>query len=145
VGRAPYDAVIVDLMLSQLLYPALSDARMGRRASDAVMLAHGQKLTNMVISRLAVSTGLIVCLEDVLGWWQGHPQPVTLDEILAAPDPYALIARGSTPYGCDGRVALQAAGAEAVDRALWRWPFAPGTDYLVCATVARVSSVQHLG
>jgi hypothetical protein len=141
LGRPPYDAMIVDLMLSQLLYPALADARLSRRATDSVLLAHGQKLTNMVIGRVAASTGLIVCLEDVLGWWAGHDQPVTLDAVLAEPDSEAalrLVSRGRLPYGCDGRLALQAAGAEVVDRALWRWPFSPGTDYLVCATVARM-------
>ena len=145
---APYDAVVVDLMLSQLLYPALSDARLGRRAADAILLAHGQKLTNMVVGRLAASAGLIICLEDVLGWWEGHEQPFALEDVLAHEDADAAleqISRGRLPYGCDGRVALQAAGAEVLDRAFWRWPFSHGTDYLVCATVARVSSVQHLG
>jgi hypothetical protein len=140
VGRPPYDAVIVDLMLSQLLYPALSDARLGRHATDAVLLSHGQKLTDMVVGRLAASGGLLIVFEDLLGWWDGHPQPLTLEEILAEPDPERALQRaqrGSLPYGCDGRVALRAAGAEVIDRALWRWPFSPGTDYLVCATVAR--------
>ena len=109
-----------------------------------MLLAHGQKLTNMVVGRLAASApgGLIVCIEDVLGWWAGHDQPVTLDAILAEGDPedaLELALRGRVPYGCDGRIALQAAGAEVIDRALWRWPFSPGTDYLVCATVARVA------
>src|SRR4051812_6064041 len=89
VGRPPYDVVIADLFLSQLLYPALSDAKLGRAATDATLLAHGQKLTNLVIGRLAASGGLVVCLEDVLGWWEGHDQPMTLDEILAQPDPAA--------------------------------------------------------
>ena len=142
VGRPPYDAVIVDLMLSQLLYPALSDAGLSRRATDSVLLAHGQGLTNTLVGRLAASApgGRIILLEDLLGWWPGHPQPVTLEAILAEPDPEAALQaalRGRTPYGCDGRLALQAAGAEVIDRALWRWPFSAGTDYLVCATVAR--------
>jgi hypothetical protein len=137
VGRAPYDVVVVDAMLSQLLYPALSDAKLGRRATDAVLLAHGQGLTNMVVGRLAATAALVVCLEDVLGWWDGHEQPFALEDVLAAPDPLELVARGSLPYGCDGRVALAAAGTELVERVFWRWPFSPGTDYLVCATVAR--------
>lgn len=142
IARAPYDAVIVDLMLSQLLYPALSDAGLRRRATDTVLLSHGQKLTNMVIGRVAASAGLIVCVEDLLGWWSGHPQPMTLASLLAEHDADAALERaaaGNLPYGCDGRVALHAAGASVVDRALWRWPFSPGTDYLVCATVARVT------
>jgi len=144
LGRPPYDAVIVDLLLSQLLYPALADARLSRGATDSVLLAHGQKLTNMILGRLAASApgGLLICLEDLLGWWPDHPQPVALDAILAlaAHDPEQALEealRGRVPYGCDGRVALQAAGAEVIDRALWRWPFSAGTDYLVCATVAR--------
>jgi len=137
IGNAPYDVVIVDAMLSQLLYPALSDAKLGRRATDAVLLSHGQKLTNTIIGRVTRSAPLVIVLEDLLGWWAGHDQPMTLDEILAAPDPLALALKGRTPYGCDARLALRAAGAETVDRAFWRWPFAPGTDYLICASVAQ--------
>ena len=103
-----------------------------------MLLAHGQKLTNMVIGRLLASAPLVICLEDILGWWAGHDQPFTLESILAR-DPEAALEealRGRIPYGCDGRLALHSAGAEVIDRALWRWPFSPGTDYLVCATVA---------
>jgi hypothetical protein len=136
--------VIVDLMLSQLLYPALSDAGLSRRATDAALLAHGQKLTNTVVGRLAASAPLLIVLEDLLGWWDGHPQPFTLESLLAL-DPRAALARaanGNVPYGCDGRLALQAAGAEVIDRALWRWPFSPGTDYLIAASVARSAHAQ---
>lgn len=141
IGRPPYDVVIADAFLSQLLYPALSDAELPRGAVDAALRAHGQALTNAVVASLAASAPLVILVEDVLGWWPGRKQPVGLDEILAEPDPeraLALAARGKAPRGCDGRVALTAAGARVVDRALWRWPFAPETDYLVCATVARI-------
>ena len=65
--------------------------------------------------------------EDLLGWWDGHPQPLPLDKILATDDPEAALAKALTGRsdGCDGRLALQAAGAEVIDRALWRWPFSP--------------------
>jgi hypothetical protein len=79
----------------------------------------------------------VILVEDVLGWWDGREQPFALDDVLEADDPMALVARGKPARGCDGRLALTAAGATVVDRAFWRWPFTPGTDYLVCATVAR--------
>ena len=76
----------------------------------------------------------------MLGWWAGREQPFTIDEVLAAADPdraLDFVDRGKQARGCNGRAALAAAGTEVLDRAFWRWPFAPGTDYLVCATVAR--------
>ena len=45
----------------------------------------------------------------------------------------ALIATGLRPIGTDPRPAL---AARIVETALWRWPFAAGVDYLVCASVA---------
>lgn len=144
IGRPPYDVVIADGFLSQLLYPALSDAQLSRGAVDAALRAHGQALTNAVVAGLAAAApgGLVVCIEDVLGWWPGREQPFAIDEVLAERDPeraLELVARGKRPRGCDGRLALAVAGADVVDRAFWRWPFAPGTDYVVCATVARVA------
>lgn len=142
VGDPPYDVVIADQFLSQLLYPALSDSDLAPRAVNAALRTHGQSVTNAVVANLAASApgGLLVLVEDVLGWWAGHEQPFTLDEVLAQTDPeaaLALIARGRPARGADGRAALASARAEVIDRAFWRWPFTPGTDYLVCATVAR--------
>jgi hypothetical protein len=147
IGRPTYDVVIADQFLSQLLYPALSDAQLSSRAVDAALRAHGQVLTNAVVAGLAAATpgGLLICVEDVLGWWAGREQPFTIDEVLAAAgeDPeraLELVQRGKQARGCNGRTALALAGAQVVDRAFWRWPFAPGTDYLVCATVARCAA-----
>jgi hypothetical protein len=142
IGRPPYDVVIADQFLSQLLYPALSDSHLSRRAVDAAMRTHGQLLTNTVVAALAASGALLVLIEDVLGWWAGRDQPFTIDEILAAAesDPeraLELVQRSKQARGCNGRTALALTGAQVVDRSFWRWPFAPGTDYLVCATVAR--------
>lgn len=141
-----YDVIVVDLVLSQLLYPALADARVPGRVIDRTLLDHGQALTDQVVADLAASAvpgGLLICIEDLLGWWAGHDQPFTLDELLAdaalhRDNALRRALQGRLAYGCDGRAALAAAGAHTVDRAWWRWPFAPGTDYLVCATVARV-------
>ena len=44
-----------------------------------------------------------------------------------------LIASGLRPIGTDPRPAL---AGRIVETALWRWPFAAGVDYLVCASVA---------
>lgn len=144
-GRA-HDVIVLDLVLSQLLYPALADARLPGAAIDRTLLAHGQALTDRVVADpadAAVPGALLVCIEDLLGRWPGHDQPFTIHDMLAlaALDPDRALRRareGRPAYGCDGRVALAAAGVETVDRAWWRWPFAYGTDYLVCATVGRV-------
>ena len=115
VGRPPYDVVIADQFLSQLLYPALSDSHLSPRAVAAALRTHGQLLTNAVVAGLAASApgGLLVCIEDVLGWWAGREQPFTIDEVLAEADPeraLELVDRGKQARGCNGRTALAAAG-----------------------------------
>ncbi|WP_210496065.1 hypothetical protein [Patulibacter sp. SYSU D01012] len=145
VARAPYDVAVADLCLTQLLYPALRDAGLTSRAVGEALERDGQPLTDAVAARLHASTpgGLVVYVHDLLGWWRGHPQPFPLDAVLEraagdGPDAaLALAATGTVPRGCDPRTALVRAGAQVVDTAFWRWPFAPGVDYLVCATVAR--------
>jgi hypothetical protein len=147
IGRPPYDVVIADQFLSQLLYPALSDSHLSHPEVGAALHAHGQTVTNTVIAGLTAAApgGLLVCIEDVLRWGVDHHQPFTIDEVLATAeaDPdraLELVQRGKQPRGCNGRTALGLAGVQVVDRRFWRWPFAPGTDYLVCATVARCPS-----
>lgn len=142
IGRPPYDVVIADQFLSQLLYPALSDSRLSRHEVGAAVQAHGQTVTNAVVAALAAAApgGLLICVEDVLRWGVDHHQPFTIDEVLEEADPeraLELVQRGKLPRGCNGRTALALTGAQVIDRMFWRWPFAPGTDYLVCATVAR--------
>ena len=141
IGAPPYDVVIADQFFSQLLYPALSDSRLPPQAVNTVLRAHGQRLTNAVVAGLVAAApgGLVICIEDVLGWWPGRDQPFAIEDVLAASPEEAmrLVERGKSARGSNGRTALTLAGAEVVDRAFWRWPFAGGTDYLVCATVAR--------
>jgi hypothetical protein len=143
IGDGPYDTVVCDLVLTQLLYPALKaeGTRTGAEI-DKVLLHDGQRLTDGVVARLhaAAPGGTVVILHDLLGWWDGHRQPFALDELLAAPDPAAalkLARRGSLPYGCDPWLATERAGAHVTRTALWRWPFAPGADYLVFGLVTR--------
>jgi hypothetical protein len=80
-----------------------------------------------------------VILHDLLGWWKGHQQPFTLDELLRATPAagLALARRGSLPYGCDPWLATRRAGAQVVATHRWRWPFAPGADYAVFGLVTR--------
>jgi hypothetical protein len=143
VGDGPYDVVVCDLVLTQLLYPALKAAgTLSGAAIDGVLLRDGQRLTDGVVARLhaAAPGGTVVILHDLLGWWDGHRQPFALDELLAAPDPAAaleLARRGRLPYGCDPWLATERAGAHVTHTALWRWPFAPGADYAVFGLVTR--------
>jgi hypothetical protein len=138
LGGAPYDVVVADLVLTQLLYPALKHAgTLNGREIDDVLLAHGQALTDGVVARLHASAPTVVILHDLLGWWKGHQQPFALDALLRARADEALrmARRGSLPYGCDPWAATRAAGARVTATRHWRWPFAPGADYLVFGLV----------
>jgi hypothetical protein len=143
LSRAPYDGIVADLLYTQLLYPALLDAGLSGLAIDAALRRDGQPVTNAVVSSLHASapSGTVVHLHDLVGWWRGHDQPFSPEEILelARSDPERALAvaeQGHRPLGCDIRRAISAAGAQIIDTAMWLWPFAPGVDYLVCATVA---------
>lgn len=143
IGSGAYDVLVTDLMLTQMLYPALVDSGLGQTTINETLLRDGQPLTDTVVARLHASTptGLVVHVHDALGWWEGHPQPFTIEETLSiAHRPLSLMAlarRGHQPSGCDPRQASQRSGAQVIDTAYWKWPFAAETDYLVCATVAR--------
>jgi hypothetical protein len=141
LGDGPYDVVVLDLVLTQLLYPALKGTMRGA-AIDALLLRDGQRLTDAVVARAWASVadgGTVVVLHDLLGWWEGHPQPFTLERLLASPpdDALALARRGSLPYGCDPWIATRRAGAGVVATRVWRWPFAEGADYAVFGLVTR--------
>jgi hypothetical protein len=141
---APYDLVVGDLLYSQLLYPALVDLGVDAVGRDAVLARHGPSMTAAVVSRLHASAPLVVHVHDPLAWWDGHEQPVALAEILdraerEGPDAALdLAAQGDGPDESDPRAAFPRLGLAVAATALWRWPFAPGVDYLACATLATV-------
>jgi hypothetical protein len=138
---APYDLVIGDLFYSQLLYPALVDLGVdpGRRAETLVQ--HAPPLNRAVVARLHSSAARVAHVHDPIAWWDEHPQPVTLDDVLAvaaadgAEAALALARRGVGPHESDPRSALIDLGLTPAVAALWRWPFAPGVDYLAAATL----------
>ena len=140
---APYDLVVGDLLYTQLLYPAMLDLGIPAPRRRWVLSRLGPSVIRGVVARLHASAprGRVAHLHDPLGWWPGHPQPVALSEITAAAQDdiehgLALIAHGCGPGDADPRVALAHFAIPVRATALWRWPFAPDTDYLVCATVA---------
>jgi hypothetical protein len=139
---APYDVVVGDLFYSQLVYPALVDLGVDPDRRAAALMRHAPPLTRAVVGRLHASAPRVVHVHDPIAWWDGHDQPVALEENLAAangPGPeaaLALAARGVGPHESDPRRALVDLGLSPTATALWRWPFAPGVDYLACATVA---------
>ena len=144
VGAGAYDVVIGDLIYSQLLYPALRDSPLQPERVGVVLARIDRPLVTSVVRRLHASApgGVVVHLHDPLGWWAGHPQRVTLEEILEAAETdsdaaLALVARGHGPTACDPRAIALELGCEPVATALWRWPFQEGVDYLACATVTR--------
>lgn len=145
LADGPYDVVVADLLYTQLLFPALLDAGLTGDSLAAAMGASGPELTRLVVGRLHASApeGIVVHLHDLLGWWPGHRQPFAIQELLALgerdlPAALTLAASGQAPLGADPRPALDEIGAELLDTALWRWPFAAAVDYLVVATVARL-------
>ena len=146
---APYDLVIGDLFYSQLLYPALVDLEVPDARMAAFLERFGPMLTRSVVSRLHVSAGegRVLHIHDPIAWWPGHPQPVTLELILATAehDPAAalsLAARGRGPHHSDPRPAIRALSIPITTTELWRWPFAPDVDYLACATFAGPAHIR---
>jgi SAM-dependent methyltransferase len=144
IGLSPYDVVISDLLATQLLFPALHDSGLRGPEIDKVLLDDGQALTNSVVARLhaAAPDGLVVHLHDILVWSDRHKQPFPLETVLALAETdlaaaFTLAQHGNVPYGCDPRTASGSVGAKLTQTTFWRWPFAPGTDYLVNATVTR--------
>jgi hypothetical protein len=131
---APYDFVIGDLLYSQLLYPALLDLGVEDDRREDTLREHAPGLIRDVVARLHASAPLVVHVHDPLAWWDGHDQPVTLEEVLDRPD---LAARGVGPHESDPRRALEDLGLSVAATALWRWPFSRGVDYLARATLAR--------
>jgi len=71
-----------------------------------------------------------------------HEGSASVSEISAAvgmdgpDDALALAARGDRAQESDPRAALAGLGLHPTATALWRWPFAPGVDYLACAILA---------
>ena len=70
---------------------------------------------------------------------------MTLERILTAAerDPgaaLALAAQGTGPRHSDPRAALSSFAIPVRATAMWRWPFAPGVDYLACATLTGPTS-----
>jgi hypothetical protein len=142
VGSGGYDVVVGDLLYSQLLYPALRDSALLPERTGVVLARIDRPLVTSVVRRLHASApgGTVVHVHDPLGWWAGHPQRVTLEEILtaAASDTdaaLALVARGHGPSACDPRAIAIELGCDPIETAFWRWPFQEGVDYLACATV----------
>lgn len=152
LGGGDYDVVIGDLFYSQLLYPALLDAGVSRAARRRVLEVGGPALTDAVVARMHASAApgaRVIHLHDIAGWWEGHPQPVSLAAILSQDDLEAasvLIARCRQPLGVDPRQSAHRLGARVMDTALWEWPFAAGATYLVRATVTdRPGRRTHTG
>jgi hypothetical protein len=144
LGSGDYDVVVGDLLYSQLLYPALRDSALQPERIGVVLARIDRPLVTSVVRRLHASArgGIVVHVHDPLGWWAGHPQRVTLEEILEAAEvgtdaALDLVARGRGPSACDPRAIALELGCELVETAFWRWPFQQGVDYLVCATVTR--------
>ena len=138
----PYDLVVGDLFYSQLLYPALLDLGVKGTRREAFLSRYAPLLTRSVVARLHASGPVVVHVHDPLAWWPGHEQPVALEQILRLAEgedlsaALSVVARGFGPVESDPRPALRSFGIGALETALWRWPFAPDVEYLVCATLA---------
>jgi hypothetical protein len=139
---APYDLVIGDLLYSQLLYPALVDLNVPTARTTAFLDRYAPILTRAVVARLHVSAPYrrVLHIHDPIAWWPGHPQPITLKQILTTAerdpqDALMVAAQGTGPHHSDPRKALHAFAIPIRNTAVWRWPFAPHVEYLACATL----------
>ena len=142
IGTGGYDVVVGDLLYTQLLFPALLDAEVDPERRTPALRLHGQRLTDGVVARLHASTtgGHVVHVNDVAGWWPGHPQPLTPEQMLAPePGPAALLHRLGRPAGCDVPGSVRATGDVVASQRWWAWPFNDDTTYLVHAIVARAA------
>ncbi|HEY4279044.1 MAG TPA: hypothetical protein VGM91_12525 [Conexibacter sp.] len=137
---APYDVVIGDLLYTQLVYPALHDAGVAGDRMRAALALHGQPLVNLVVARMHASAPLVVHLHDPIAWLPGSRHPIAIEQVLearSAVQARGLIARGRPVASGDVRHAVETtAGITLLREAWWRWPFAPGSDYLVWALAA---------
>lgn len=149
LGCGPYDLLIADLLYTQLLYPALVDARLPAETIEQELRTSGEALTAGVVTRLHACAPTVVHVHDLLGFWEARPQPFTLQAVLqlAATDPVSALAladTGNTPTDSDPRPALKSLRAQT-ELALWQWPFEPGTDYLITAFTAQTGSIgEHV-
>ena len=142
VSPIAYDVIVGDLLYSQLLAPALTDLGLADDRFADTLRRYGQPLTDAVVARLHASapTGRVIHLHDPLAWSPRHPQPFSIEQALARagedPEPGHVVAGGQGPIGCDPRSSLARLGLAVLETRWWRWPFTPGVDYLVCATVS---------
>jgi hypothetical protein len=149
---APYDLVIGDLLYSQLLYPALVDLDVPPATTAECLARCAPILTRCTVARLNLSAreGRVVHVHDPIAWWPGHWQTFTLELILATAErdlaaALSLVAGGTGPHHSDPRRALRALSIPIRSTTLWRWPFAPGVDYLACATVTGMAPGRAVG
>ena len=129
----PYDVLVADCLYTQLLYPALLDAQVPPRSRAHHLDTAGQALLDALVARLHAHAPVVVHLHDEVGWWPGHAQPRSVEDVLAGPDHVDGL---RTPRGCDVDGAIDRAGARIVRRARWTWPFTDDTTYLVRARVS---------
>lgn len=142
IGTGGYDVVVGDLLDTQLLFPALLDAEVDPARRPSALRLHGQRLTDGVVARLHASApgGHVVHVNDVAGWWPGHPQPLTPEQVLAPePGPAALLHRLGRPAGCDVPGSVRATGDVVASQRWWTWAFDDITTYLVHAIVAQTA------
>lgn len=143
IGGGRYDVMVGDLFYSQLLYPALLDAGLSPHRTRAALDAYGQGLCDAVVARMHASAEVVVHVHDRLGWWDGNAPSAPLEAFISGA---ASLVDEPGPRGCDIDGAIARCGQRAIDRALWRWPFAENVDYLVEAVVAvSVLSVTETG
>lgn len=147
----PFELVIGDLFYSQLLYPALLDLEVDEERREAYISHYAPDLVGSVVARLHASSpgGHALHIHDPLGWWEGHSQPISLEEVLRlasvdAEAATALASLGEGPSESDPLVALAGMGIEPLKTALWHWPFAASVDYLACATLVRCADPMPL-
>lgn len=137
LGSGDYDVVVGDLLYTQLLHAGLVDLGVvGDRQRD-VMARYDLPLATSLVQRIQASLapdGHAVHLHDVACWTDEHPQPLTLEAVLEAPDELWTHLRRHDR--CDPHLVLERLRADVLGQHWWPWRFEPAKQFLVRATVA---------
>jgi hypothetical protein len=135
IGAGGYDLVLGDLLYTQLLHPGLVALGLPPQRLFPLMRQYDGVLTRLLVSRLHASApgGVVVHLHDVACWSDQHPQPHDMATVLSDPSRYfGDLVRHD---GCDPHLATQDLAVPVLATHWWSWPFKPGRDFLVRATV----------
>lgn len=141
IAGGGFDLVIGDMLYTQLLHPGLIALGLDHAEQRRLMHRYDPVLRDALVQRLhasAVDGGSVVHIHDLACWASNHPQPRTLDEVMADPEGTWLELRRHDR--CDPMLAAGSMELHPVATAWWRWVFEPRTSYAVRGIVVPARS-----